>query len=117
MLSEFAREDIAGARRRVRKLRRPETPGRVVVELNFGFWKFLVAKRYEATLWTGHLRRAFPNLQPQNRATVYRALDELHTLRNRIARHEPIHTRDLKADAVTIYRPLDWIDNDVRAWP
>lgn len=116
VLSEFARKDIAAARRRVRKLRRPETPGRVVAELNFGFWKFLLAKRYEATLWTGHLRHAFPNLQPQNRATAYRALDELHRLRNRIAHHEPVHTRDLKADALTIYRLLDWIDHDVRTW-
>lgn len=116
VLSDLAREDIAVARRRVWKLRRPETPGRVVAELSFGFWKFLLAKRYEATLWTGYLRHAFPNLEPQSRAVVYRALDELHTVRNRIAHHEPIHSRDLTADILTIYRLLDWIDHDVRAW-
>lgn len=88
----------------------------MVAELNFGFWKFLLAKRYEATLWTGHLRHAFPNLRPQRRATVYRALDELHTVRNRIAHHEPIHSRDLIADTRTIHRLLDWIDHDVHAW-
>lgn len=116
VLSDLAHDDIAVARRRVRKLRRPETPGRIIAELSFGFWKFLLAKRYEATLWTGHLRHAFPNLQPRNRATVYRALDELHTVRNRIAHHEPIHNRNLTADTLTIYRLLDWIDHDVRAW-
>lgn len=116
VLSDLAHEDIAAARRRVRKLQRPETPGRVVAELSFGFWKFLLAKRYEATLWTGYLRHAFPNLQPQSRAVVYRSLDELHTVRNRIAHHEPIHSRDLTADTLTIYRLLDWIDADVRAW-
>jgi len=116
VLSTLAQDDIVVARHRVRKLRRPETAGRVVAELNFGFWKFLLAKRYEATLWTGYLRRAFPNLQPQKRAVAYRALDELHTLRNRIAHHEPIHSRDLAADTLTIYRLLDWIDADVRAW-
>lgn len=116
VLSDLAHEDIAAARRRVRKLWRPETPGRVVAELSFGFWKFLLAKRYEATLWTGYLRHAFPNLQPQSRAIVYRSLDELHTVRNRIAHHEPIHSRDLTADTLTIYRLLDWIDADVRAW-
>lgn len=116
VLSDLAHEDIAAARRRVRKLRRPETPGRVVAELTFGFWKFLLAKRYEATLWTGYLRHAFPNLQPQSRVAVYRALDELHTVRNRIAHHEPIHGRDLTADTLTIYRLLDWISHDVRAW-
>lgn len=116
VFSDLAHDDIAAARRRVWKLHRPETPGRVVAELSFGFWKFLLAKRYEATLWTGHLRHAFPNLQPQSRATVYRALDELHAVRNRIAHHEPIHSRDLTADTLTIYRLLDWIDHDVRAW-
>lgn len=116
VLSDRAQEDIAAARRRVRKLRRPETPGRVVAELSFGFWKFLLAKRYEATLWTGCLRHAFPNLQPQSRAVVYRSLDELHTVRNRIAHHEPVHNRDLTADMLTIYRLLDWIDADTRAW-
>ncbi|MFT3799138.1 hypothetical protein [Microbacterium sp.] len=116
VLSDLAHQDIAAARRRVQKLRRPETSGRVVAELSFGFWKFLLAKRYEATLWTGCLRHAFPNLQPQSRAVVYRALDELHTVRNRIAHHEPIHSRDVTTDTLTIYRLLDWMDADVRAW-
>lgn len=116
VLSNLAHDDIEAARRRVRKLRRPETPGRVIAELNFGFWKFLLAKRYEATLWTAYLRHAFPNLQPQSRTVVYRGLDELHILRNRIAHHEPIHNRYLTADMLTIYRLLDWIDADVRVW-
>lgn len=116
VLSDLAHDDIAAARNRVRKLRRPETPGRVVAELNFGFWKFLLAKRYEATLWTGYLRFAFPNLQPQRRGVVYQALDEMHTVRNRISHHETIRSRDLTADMLTIYWLLDWIDADVRAW-
>lgn len=116
MLSDLAHEDIDAARRCIRKLRRTETSGRVIAELNFGFWKFLLAKRYEATLWTGYLRHAFPNLQPQSRAVVYRALDELHMLRNRIAHHEPIHNRNLMVDMLTVYRLLDWIDADARAW-
>ena len=115
-LSDLALQDIADARSRVRSLNRLETPGRVIAELNFGFWKFILARRYEATLWTGHLRHAFPNLKPQSRATVYGTLDRLHTLRNRLAHAEPVHNRDLEADALAIYRLLDWIDADVRSW-
>lgn len=115
-LSGHARDDIDTARRRVRRLRYHETPGRIVAELNFGFWKFLLTKRYEATLWTPYLRHAFPNLLPRRRATVYESLDVLHTIRNRIAHHEPIHRRDLVADALTIDQVLDWIDRDVGAW-
>lgn len=116
VLSSQAADDIAAARHRVAKMRRGESPGRVIAELNFGFWRFLLARRYEATLWTGYLRQAFPNLRPQSRVVVYHSLDALHTLRNRIAHHEPIHKRDLSADMLTIYRVLDWIDPNVRAW-
>ncbi len=116
ILSVQAADDIAAARHRVARLHRGESPGRVIAELNFGFWKFLLARRYEATLWTGYLRHAFPNLQPQSKATVYRSLDALHTLRNRIAHHEPIRKRQLTEDMLTIYRVLDWIDSDVRTW-
>lgn len=56
------------------------------------------------------------HLQPQKRSVAYRALDELHTARNRITHHEPIHHRNVIADALTIYQVLGWIDADVRAW-
>lgn len=116
VFSDRAADDIAAARKRVAKMGRGESPGRVIAELNFGFWTFLFARRYESTLWTSYLRHSFPNLQPQRRDTAYRALAVLHTLRNRIAHHEPIHTRALSADMLAIYRVLDWIDTDVRTW-
>lgn len=84
--------------------------------ITFGFWKYLLAKRYEATLWTGSLRHAFPNLRPQSRIVAYRHVNNLHQLRNRIAHHEPIHNRDLKEDMMTIYQVLEWIDPAVRSW-
>lgn len=117
VLSHQAHTDIRKARHRVvHRLRRTETAGRVVAELDFGFWKFLLASRYEATLWTPRLRHAFPELRPQRRSTVYDAVDALHTLRNRIAHHEPVHQRDLTVDMLTIYRLLGWVDPDVRSW-
>jgi hypothetical protein len=116
VFSDHAHKDIAQARSRVAKMHHPETHGRVIAELNFGFWKFLLAKRYEATLWTGHLRHAFPNLQPQRRDTAFRTRDALHTLRNRVAHHEPIHQRDLAADMLATYRLLGWIDEGACEW-
>ncbi len=88
----------------------------MVAELTFGFWKYLLAKTYESTLWTPALRHAFPNLRPQTRRTAYRTVDRLHVLRNRIAHHEPIHRRDLQADAQAIDCLLGWIDADLRDW-
>jgi hypothetical protein len=116
VLSGQARDDLAEARNRVAAMGRTETPGRVIAELSFGFWRYLLASRYEATLWTPYLRHAFPNLAPQRRVTAYRAMASVHLLRNRISHHEPIHKRDLAADMVTIYRLLDWIDHDLRTW-
>jgi hypothetical protein len=116
LLSAHARGDIAVARQRVSRLRRQETPGRIVAELSFGFWKFLLARRYEATLWTKHLRHAFPRLQPQDRGVVFRTVDGLHSLRNRIAHHEPVHRRNLDADAAAVFRLFSWIDADVNRW-
>ena len=74
--------------------------------------------------WTdSHGRHAFPNLCQQAHV-VYRALDELHILRNRIVHHEPIHNRDLKVAMLTTCWLFDWIeaeaeaeaDADVRIW-
>ena len=111
-----ALSDIALARKRASRPGRYETPGRIVAELNFGFWKYILAKRYEATLWTPALRHGFPGLEPKQRSVVFSAVSELHTLRNRIAHHEPIHQRDLLADLLTTYRLLDWISVDTRKW-
>ncbi|WP_047223145.1 hypothetical protein [Protofrankia coriariae] len=116
ILSERARRDIGAVRAQIREMRQPETPDRVVAGLNFGFWKFPLAKRHETTLWSGHLRHAFPHMKRQRRGDVYQAVDRLHTLRNRIAHHEPVHRRDLRADTETIHRLLGWIDPDVHAW-
>lgn len=116
ILNGHAHRDIAQARSRLQKMRYEETPGRVVAELSFGFWTFLLAKRYEATLWTPQLRHAFPDLTPQRRATAYQSMNVLHGLRNRIAHHEPIHRRDLVADSQTIRQVLGWIDHEVDRW-
>ena len=75
-------------------LARPR-PGKVVAELPFGFWRFLVTARYEQSFWVPALDAAFPDL-PAGRPDVRRRQVEhhvafLHLLRNRIAHHEPIH--------------------------
>lgn len=98
VLEPRRREDIAEARWRILRLRRPVTPGRVVSELSFGFWRYLLTARYEQTLWTPALRHAFPGLRPQRRRDVADRVARLHLVRNRLAHHEPIHGRDLAAD-------------------
>jgi hypothetical protein len=116
LLTSDAREDISKAKHRVLRKGGPITPGRLVSELSFGFWKFLLAKRYETSLWTPALRHGFPQLESQQRKVVFETVSDLNILRNRIAHHEPIFKRDLLQDYLKIYRLINWISVDTRKW-
>jgi hypothetical protein len=58
-LDEKGRADIAKARSR--NIKNP-SHGKVLAELNFGFWRFLVANPYLHTIWIPTMNGAFPNL-------------------------------------------------------
>ena len=69
---------------------------KVIAELPFGFWWSLLADEYNRRLWQPALRHAFEG--SVRRRVLHAGLDEVRRLRNRIAHHEPIHTRDLATD-------------------
>ncbi len=107
-------QDIATATRRALAGGRAETPGRVVAELPFGFWRFLLAGRYERSLWRTCLYEAFPG--QGRRRLVFDRVSGLHQLRNRIAHHEPVHNRplaQLHADAMEL---TDWVCPTTSEW-
>ncbi|NIH69223.1 hypothetical protein [Modestobacter marinus] len=69
-------------------------PGKVVAELMFGFWRYLSSAAHEKALWVPALHRAFP--RGTDRAIhVDGPVGRLHTLRNRVAHHEPLLTTDI----------------------
>ncbi|HEX3731859.1 MAG TPA: hypothetical protein VHU91_02915 [Mycobacteriales bacterium] len=106
--------DVMLARSRVLRSGKVETSGRVVAELTFGFWRYLLAKRYERSLWRECLYRAFPG--QGKRKVVHAKLAALHELRNRIAHHESIYGRplpELYNDALTV---AGWICPTTRDW-
>lgn len=101
------RRDLCGARRGADNI------GKVVPELKLVFWQKLFTRRYDARLWDRHLSAAFPFLAvtesvAESRAEMYRELDRLRELRNRIAHHEPIFLRDLEADHRRVQRLVTW---------
>lgn len=86
------------------------TPGRVIAQLMFGFWRDLLeagghvgagplrrATDYES-LWRSHLHRAFPGGRAVaaaesaqfTRVWTLGIVREVHALRNRVAHHEPL---------------------------
>lgn len=109
-------EQIARARRTLAQRGKPTTEGRVVAELSLGFWRFLLSKRYQNTLWTPHLREAFPGMRPQKREVVYKHVEKLLTLRNRIAHHEPIHRLPLADLHDRMLLVITWIDPSISGW-
>ena|SRR5665213_2275991 len=93
----------------------------IVAELNFGFWTLLTASRYEHSIWTPALGKAFPNYTASTgkgikRGTVSGQLNYLRSFRNRIAHHEPIFHRDLRADYATLLGVASWLHADLSDW-
>lgn len=114
-LDREAREDIAKARDRVRRNNKPASDGQTISELNFGFWRYLLAKRYNTTLWPD-LAHAFPHAPNRGRRTVERPVRRLHMFRNRLAHHQRIWTEPLAdrwADMTVI---LGYIDPTLATW-
>jgi hypothetical protein len=66
-----------------------------VAELPFGFWRYLLERRYQTTLWPQALRHDFPHLSAGGRSMLRDTGLDLQGLRNRSAHHEPIHGIDL----------------------
>ena len=115
-LDDQGRNSIGTAEYRTR--RRP-SHGRVLAELSFGFWRFLVAKRYLTNLWMPALKDAFPfgPVDPLTRqGQVAKYMDRLGFVRNRAAHHEPIHRRDLARDLEAATRLMSMVDPTTSEW-
>ena len=96
------------------KIRKQRTAGRVVAELNLGFWVGLFSKAYDKNLWRSDLHQMF-SPQP-NRKNLHNQLDRLRTLRNRVVHHEPIMQRDLRTDHEKILWILKMLSPETASW-
>lgn len=113
--------DIDKARRRVSSKGHPASDGQTIAELAFGFWRFLLARRYTTTLWPD-LAHAFPHAPNRRRQTVEQPIVQLHDFRNRLAHHERIWNQPLTArytDTLTVLRYISpalaqWVSDHSR---
>ena len=92
----------------------PITGDAIVAELSFAFWVGLVATRYDANLWRRGLVTAFRG--PIQRPVLHGDLDRLRTLRNRIAHHEHLLSRNLTADLERVYWITDRLSPTTATW-
>ena len=113
-LVEAERNEIEKAKKAIGDRLSKATPGKVVAELNFGFWVRLFSGQYEKELWVKHLRLIFaPSMQ---RKPLHDRLMQIKTLRNRIAHHETLIRRDLPQDYADILEAIGWISPTTKAW-
>ena len=110
-----ATADIAAARTRLHAKGKPATEGQIISELNFGFWRFLVARRYQTTLWPT-LAGGFRHAPNRAIAGVEDPLRRLHDFRNRLAHHERVWNLDLQGRYNDMLDLLGYVDPAVRAW-
>jgi hypothetical protein len=98
-IEAMARLERAGA---------PLSTGKFVSEMSFGFWAMLTTRPYDR-YWRAALHKAFAG-KPPARRLVQQRMQRLNRLRNRIAHHEIIWSRDLCQDrdaAVALLHAFD----------
>lgn len=118
-LDAAGRRDLAEANRRATRQASDPPHGKVIAELNFGFWRYLAANRYLTSLWIPALQHAFPHgpEDPRGRQrSVDAALGQLVFVRNRAAHHEPIHRRSLTRDLDVAIDLAGMVDPAAAIW-
>jgi hypothetical protein len=108
-------ERVQEAKDKITQNGRPITPSRVVAGLMFGFWSALLAKHYSQTLWIPCLHRAFPRKALGHRI-VHERLSMIRFIRNRVAHHECILSRDLEDDYLKTLETVSWICSETAQW-
>lgn len=92
----------------------------VVPELNFAFWQMMFTSRHDNQLWQPYLGQIFPNAPitaiSQLRQDIYKFLEIIRSLRNRIAHHEPIFKRNLQQDYDLILKLIAYQSEDTANW-
>jgi hypothetical protein len=110
-------EKIEAAITRQRQERKLSTPSvdQVVADLSFGFWVSILANHYAVPVnWQRGLRKSFPNIEKGATLDSIRILaDNLRTLRNRVAHHEPIFQLPLEAIHRNILLLTKWASPSV----
>ena len=119
-LARWEQTAVEKAREAIEKRSKTVTPGRLVAELNFGFWTSLLDRRYEhgQILWPGLLKPAFGHMprRIRTRRNLARRLNGARTLRNRVFHHERIlHWEDLSLRHAEIMETVGWISPELQA--
>ena len=116
-LTHWQQTKVKNAIDEIQKRGKSITEGRVVAELNFGFWTAFFDNRHASTGLGSHLaKNAFPHLQPHLRGIKHlnQRWREIRNLRNRVFHHERIlHWRDLQDKHDRLMDSIGWISPEL----
>jgi hypothetical protein len=90
------------------------TPGKLVSELNFGFWTTLLSFPYDSRIWRWNgyalLAQAFPHTAGHPLAALHARFNEIRFLRNRVMHYEAIYHRpNLAVEHAHVHEAIQWI--------
>lgn len=64
------------------------SPGKVIAEIDFGFWAHLTSSAQDKYIWVPYLNKVYA--PKTDRKRLHNSLQEIRKLRNRVAHHEPL---------------------------
>lgn len=119
-LTPWGHTQIGSAKTNISRSGKTVVPGRVVAELQFGFWTSMFENHYETTgarFLPRGIKSTFPHMPKSfhKRKQIKADLDKIRTLRNRIFHHERIiHWIDLPQQHQLILEFLGWLSLDLK---
>lgn len=117
VLRPIEQNAVAEAKRTLTDRGKPIEPGRVIAELNLGFWRALFYPHYDQVFWPDLLQPVFPNMprRIRTRKFLQERTNQIRNVRNRVFHYEPIwHWRDLRQQHDAIIETTGWISPELR---
>ncbi|MCG3658319.1 Abi family protein [Aliarcobacter butzleri] len=112
---------ICAAKYNVQSCNTTINDGKIIAELNFGFWtKLLLSTDAKYTnMWRKIFNDVFPNYEivlsiDNDRIIVGKIIDKIRDLRNRIFHYEPIFNKNLEQMHKDIIEVIGWINKDMQ---
>ncbi|MCT7550700.1 Abi family protein [Aliarcobacter butzleri] len=112
---------ICAAKYNVQRCNTTINDGKIIAELNFGFWiKLLLSTDAKYTnMWRKIFNDVFPNYEivlsiDNDRIIVGKIIDKIRDLRNRIFHYEPIFNKNLEQMHKDIIEVIGWINKDMQ---
>lgn len=103
------------AYRQARNIASPVTPDCVIAQMSFGFWTNMFSARYRGLLWNGSaIRSVFPNCPPNTTSDdIYQKLGRVREIRNRVAHHEVIITKNPDQRYEELLELCNWLSPEL----